>query len=261
MKLRILPNLFASALAALAFAAPALADQSTGGTDDKGGSITGVVKFEGEKKDRKKLNPEMVTDPYCVKAHTEDVFSERWVFGKDDGLANTLVYVSKGPAIDGKKFNAPAKPHLIDQVGCMYVPHISAVMTGQTVILRNSDATLHNLHGLPKTDETGNKEFNQGQPSKGLEHKETFKPEIGLFIKCDVHAWMSSFIHVLPHPFFAVSDKDGNFTIKGLPAGEYELTVVHEVKAFVAKESTLKVTVKDGEAAKYNITVAPKAKG
>jgi len=244
----------AGTAAALTLAVPALADQSNGGTDDKGGSITGVVKFEGEKKERKALV--MAADPYCAKAHPEEVLSERWIFGKDDGLANVLVQVVKGPGVDGKKFTAPTKSHVIDQVNCMYIPHISAVVLGQKVEFKNSDATLHNVHVMPKI----NKEENIGQPAKGMVTAVNLnKLEDAIFTKCDVHAWMNCYVHVLPHPYFAVTDKDGNFTIKGLPAGDYELKVWHEVKAFQAKEPTIKLTVKDDGATKTSIVVAPAA--
>ena len=257
MKMNSIRNLFTSAFAALAFAIPAMADQSTGGTDDKGGSITGVVKFEGAKKERAVL--QMNTDPFCAKAHKDPVLSERWIFGKDDGLANVFVQVVKGPAVDGKKFAAPEKPLIVDQVNCMYTPRVSVALLGQKIQFKNSDATLHNVHVMPKTDVTGNKEINIGQPAKGMiSDIEIPKLENGVFVKCDVHAWMQCYVHVVATPYFAVTNGDGQFTIKGLPAGDYELKVWHEVKAFVAKEEVIKVTIKDGEATKSTIIVGPK---
>ena len=254
MKMTTIRSLFCSAFAALAFAIPAMADQSTGGTDDKGGSVTGVVKFSGEKKPRAVL--QMNTDPFCAKAHKDPVLNERWIFGKDDGLANVVVQVVKGPGVDGKKFTAPAKPLLIDQVGCMYTPRVSVAVVGQKVQFKNSDATLHNVHVMPKI----NKEVNIGQPAKGMiTDVDLSKLEDAVFVKCDVHAWMQCYVHVIATPYFAVTNGDGQFTIKGLPAGEYELKVWHEVKAFVAKEEVIKVTIKDGEAAKAEIVMGPKA--
>jgi hypothetical protein len=77
------------------------------------------------------------------------------------------------------------------------------------------------------------------------------KPELKITVGCDVHPWMRSYIHVLSHPFFAVTKDDGTYEIKGLPAGDYEIETVHEK----APSVTQKVSVKDGEAAKLDLTV------
>ena len=91
-------------------------------------------------------------------------------------------------------------------------------------LFRNSDPLLHNVHGTPKV----NKEFNFAQPVKGQENAVTFdKPEVFVRIKCDVHSWMFTYAGVCEHPYFAVTDKDGNFTIKNLPPGKYTLEAIH----------------------------------
>jgi plastocyanin len=232
----------------------AFADQSVGGTDDKGGSVSGVISFEGVKKARPVLV--MAADPYCVKANPGPVLSERWVFGADDGLANVLIHVIKGPAIDGKKFTPPKAPHMVDQVNCMYIPHVSAAVAGQKVQFKNSDTTLHNVNILAKI----NPPENFGQPLKDMvSDTKLTKPEDAVFVRCDVHGWMNCYVHVLTHPYFAVTDRDGKFKIQGLAAGEYELKVWHEVKAFEPKRgSTLKVTIEDGKTATFNLTMMPK---
>jgi hypothetical protein len=66
----------------------------------------------------------------------------------------------------------------------------------------------------------------------------------------DVHPWKRCYISVAPNPFFAVTAEDGSFTIKNLPAGEYEIEAIHEK----LDKQTGKVTVKDGEAAKLDLT-------
>ena len=82
---------------------------------------------------------------------------------------------------------------------------------------------LHNVHGLP----FANREFNFGI-FKGQAMQRTFaKPEI-FKVKCDVHGWMAAWIGVFDHPYFAMTDADGRFTIKGLPPGKYTLEVWHE---------------------------------
>ncbi|MEX2215694.1 MAG: hypothetical protein WD768_16400 [Phycisphaeraceae bacterium] len=224
----------------------------------EGGSISGVINYNKNEKQPARKPLQMGTDPYCVKHWGgQQALNERWIFGKDDTLVNVFVWVSKG--LEGKKFDVPAEAVQIDQVGCMYIPHITGVMVGQELKVRNSDATLHNVHIIPDTATTGNPEKNIGQPGKGIVETIKFKnAEAGIYIKCDVHAWMNCYVHAVPHPFFAVSDDAGKFTIKGLPPGEYELSTWHEFKLFAPDKDVIKVTVTEGGDAKVEVTYAPK---
>lgn len=246
-----------AAAAGLALGGTALAaDPSVGGTEDKGGTIAGLIKYEGKTKDRAEIA--MNTDPYCVKYYQgkSPALEEKFIWSKDGtALKNTFIWVSGG--LEGKKFPAPKAPFVIDQQGCMYSPHVGGIVLGQELQLKNSDATLHNLHALPKLNE----EFNVGQPAPGMVHKVTFaKVEEAILIKCDVHAWMNSYVHVVPHPFFAVSDDSGKFTIKGLPDGEYEVKTWHEFKVFAPDKDVVKVTIKDGNTVDVSVLYAPKKK-
>ncbi len=141
---------------------------------------------------------------------------------------------------------------VLDQSGCDYHPHMVALMVGQPFIIRNSDDTLHNIHPRP----SANAEFNVGQPKKGMESTKTFdKPEILIPVGCDIHPWMRAFISVLSNPFFAVTGDDGSYSITGLPAGDYEIEAAHgKLKTVVGK-----VSVKDGEAAKLDLTYVYKS--
>ena len=47
-------------------------------------------------------------------------------------------------------------------------------------------------------------------------------------VKCNIHPWMQAYIHVMEHPYFAVSGADGTFEIGNLPPGTYTLQAVHE---------------------------------
>lgn len=210
-----------------------------------GGNISGVVKFKGEPP-KPRLLTEIAANSFCNShAVTNGVFppSDRFVLGKngsDTTLANVLVYVSKG--LEGKKFEAPKEPVVIDQVNCIYTPHVVAVMTGQTLEVRNSDETLHNVMTRPKN----NKGFNDGMPGTGKKLLKTFdKPELGIDLKCFMHPWMLGYVHVLENPFYAITQPDGSFEIKGLPPGEYEVSVFHEYSRF--SPETEKVTVKVSE--------------
>ena len=114
---------------------------------------------------------------------------------------------------------------VLDQKGCQYWPHVNAIQVGQTLEIKNSDPTLHNVHALAKV----NKEFNEGQPVQGMVSKKVFtKPEEVIKFKCDVHGWMNSWMAVLTHPFHGVSDASGAFTIANLPPGTYTLVAWHE---------------------------------
>ncbi len=189
----------------------------------------------------------MNADPKCATLHKEPVLTEKIVTGETGGLANVFVYVKAG--LPAGKYPVPETTHLLDQKGCQYRPHVSGIRTGQKLIIRNSDPTLHNVHALPKV----NQEFNQGQPFENMELERTFdKAEVMVRFKCDVHPWMSSYMGVVDHPFFAVSDAAGSFKIDGLPAGEYTLEAWHEELG----TTTQKVSVTEGQAASVAFSFA-----
>jgi hypothetical protein len=197
-----------------------------------GADVTGVVKLDGEAPKRSVIK--MDADANCVKIHGDKkVGTEDVIVSKDGQVKDVFVYVSKG--LEGKKFDPPAEAATIDQRGCMYIPHVQGIMVKQTLNIVNSDATLHNIHALAKE----NPEFNFGQPQPGTREKVFQKVETPIHFKCDVHPWMSAFVFVLDHPHFAVSERDGGFTIKGLPDGDYTLTAWHE--KFGTLEQAIKV--------------------
>jgi plastocyanin len=185
-------------------------------------SITGTVTFTGKPPTLKPLA--MDADPVCAKKHSGPVPAEMLVLGPSGSMANIMVWVSKGlPA--GKTWPAPKTPVVLDQKGCVYVPHVMGIMVGQPYRILNSDGVLHNIHTLPKV----NPAFNKGMPATLKEATTVFeKPEAVFHVKCDVHPWMSAYVSVFTHPFFSVTGTDGKFTISGLDAGTYEITAWHE---------------------------------
>jgi len=199
------------------------------------GDVTGKVTFDGKAPQMQRLR--MDADRFCRAAHKAPVSSEEVVVNKNGTLMNVLVYV-KGV---GGKHTPPKSKALFDQKGCIYYPHVLAVQAGQQVEILNSDNTLHNVHTLSKK----NPSFNAGQPIKGHKLMKKFEKEETFRVKCDVHPWMGAFIGVFDHPYYAVTGDDGNFTIKGLPAGEYTVEAWHEKYG----TKTMKVAVpKSGKA-------------
>jgi plastocyanin len=185
-------------------------------------SVTGTVTFAGKVPNLRPLS--MDADPACAKKHSGPVPAEMLVLGNGNTMGNIMVWVSKGlPA--GKSWPAPKTPVVLDQKGCMYVPHVMGIMVGQPYKILNSDGVLHNIHTLPKV----NPAFNKGMPATLKETSTTFtKPEAVFHIKCDVHPWMSAYVAVFTHPFHSVTKTDGKFTISGLDPGTYEITAWHE---------------------------------
>lgn len=205
-------------------------------TEAFAGSVTGSITLSGEAPAPSKIS--MDADPTCSSLNSGDVFAEDYVVS-DGKLANVFIYVKEG--LEGQSFPAPKEMVTLDQAGCRYTPHVLGVQVNQQIEIINSDATLHNVHGMPENS----KEFNLGMPIKGMKLKRKFsEPEVMVKFKCDVHPWMSAYVGVLEHPFFAVSGTDGSFTINDLPAGTYTLEAWHEKLG----TQTQSITVGDGAA-------------
>jgi hypothetical protein len=222
-------------------AAPAAApiDEASAAT------VTGKVSFTGEKP--KIPTIDMSANPACARAHTTPQKSEEIVVNDNGTLKNVLVYVKSG--LPDKQWPTPSGAVTLDQKGCMYGPHVIAVMTGQNIEIKNSDPTNHNIHPLPKI----NQEFNESQAPGSDPKMRTFAREEAsppITVKCNVHPWMRSYIAVLGHPFSAVTADDGTFTIKGLPPGTYTLTAWHE--KYGAKEMPVTVAAKDSKTVDFS---------
>jgi hypothetical protein len=192
--------------------------------------VTGKVTLDGTPPKEAVIQP-LMDDRVCGKMHDGTVTTRFYLVSADKGLGNVFVYVKTG--LEGKKFDPVGEEPVIDQVGCLYEPYVSGLMAGQKFKVRNSDPVLHNVHATPKV----NTEFNFAQTTKGQENEKVFdKPELKLRLKCDVHPWMFAFVHVVENPFYAVTDKDGNFKISGLPAGKYTLEFIHMKAGTTTKE-------------------------
>jgi len=188
---------------------------------------------------------QMSADPVCVKQNQgKVVLSQEVQTGADGALKNVLVSIKDG--VNGA-YPAPTTPATLDQVGCVYTPHILGVMAGQPVQILNSDPTLHNIHPMPVT----NAGFNIGMPIQGLKSTRVFsKAEAPFHVRCDVHPWMSAHIGVFSNPFFGVSNEQGEVELKNLPAGTFQVQAWHE-KYGVRTQS---VTVAAGETKQITFT-------
>lgn len=190
--------------------------------DGAAGTVTGTVTFDGKAPMMRPL--QVAADPVCEQIHGDTPPLTDWlVLGEGQTVAWVLVRVVDG--LGKRQWPVPEEPVVLSQEGCVYSPHVFGVRAGQPVKVLNPDGTLHNIHPLPEV----NNEFNRSMPKQVKETSFTFdKAEDVFTIKCDVHTWMRAYCAVFDHPFFAVTDKDGKFTIEGLPAGDYTIEAWHE---------------------------------
>ncbi len=150
---------------------------------------------------------------------------------KNNGGA--VIYISK---IEGKTFAPPKQHAKIDQKNLVFDPHILPVVKGTTVDFHNSDDVLHNVF----TPDDCAEKFNLGTWPKGESKSYTFKnPGCISVMLCNVHPEMEAYILVLETPYYAVSEKDGSYKIKDVPAGKYTLKIWHEK----LKEMSVELTV------------------
>jgi plastocyanin len=180
-------------------------------------SITGSVKLTG-------TPPEMPltkrqADPFCAKTPTKE---EEVMVGPGGALKNVVVRITKGTT---GHYDPPATNATLDQSACMYRPRVQAVVAGQSLAIKNSDQTLHNVHGYRGPSTLFNQAEIPGLPP--IVRKLTDADQI-LKFKCDVHPWMTAYIAVSNNPFFAVTGDAGRFRIADIPAGTYTLEAWHE---------------------------------
>ena len=197
--------------------------------------ISGIIKLDGPQPKRSPLplTPES-RKLYEGRPYPRD---EVELVNEKCEIQNVFVYIRKGlPA--GKTYPAPKKPALLDQKRSMFRPRIQGLFVGQDFAMRNSDPIIHNVRSLSQE----NRPFNIAQPAGTPDRLKRFSDKEGpIELRCDFHRWMRAFIFVMEHPFFAVTDSQGQFTIKNLPPGEYTLASWHE--SFGENKQTIKAGV------------------
>ncbi len=205
------------------------------------GNIAGSIMFEG-------TAPSMATidmggEAVCAAKHASTPMVQEVVVNGNGTLANVFVYVKEG--LESLTFPTPG-PVLLDQDGCVYLPHVLGVMAGQDITIRNSDGLLHNINASPEI----NRGFNSSQPV-AMETTRAFgSAEVMVPLRCDVHGWMNAYIGVLDHPFHSVSDGTGAFSLSTLPPGDYVVEAWHELYG----TQTQNVTVATGQTAEVSFT-------
>ncbi len=158
------------------------------------------------------------------------------VVGPEWPLQNAFVYVKSG--LEGRRFEAPMEPVVLDQRGFEFVPRVFGLRAGQELRVTSADYTIHVVRCIP----FNNPEFNVTMLQDDVLTRVFPNPEVMVAFDCTHHAHMKAYAGVLDHPFFAVTGRDGRFEFRGLPDGTYTLAAWCEERG--AKE--MPVTVRSG---------------
>lgn len=200
--------------------------------------LRGTIRFEGPRPKRAPVH----MDESSRKLHQSQPRDESVLIGKSGGLANVFVYIKNPPA---GEYKLPTKPAILDQKGSIFIPRVQAVRVGQQLMMKNGDPFIHNVRSLSRK----NRQFNIAQPQGSLDREKTFDQAEGpITLKCDFHRWMEAHLWVMDHPFYAVTNAEGEFEILDLPPGDYEISAWHEKLGEQSQEITVR---KDGSVSNF----------
>jgi len=198
-----------------------------------GGTIKGSVKWQGP---LPRLIPSLINkDPeVCDPQGEKRRDLERLIVGSNNGVANTVVYLSN--ITRGKAMDLPVARQFLNQKSCRYEPHILLVPMQGNLQVKSSDATLHTVHM------SGASDYNLPFPFKGQVIQRTMNREGLVNLRCNAgHVWMNAEMMVVSHPYYAVTDADGNYTLTDVPPGEYQIVAWHEGWKVVGEDSVYDV--------------------
>ncbi len=223
----------------------------------KWGHLSGRFVYDGEPPAQAKLQLNKDIE-FC--SPFEPKAEQLVVNQKNRGIANVVLWLEvprRGPAppIHQSYAKTAEKSVLLSNSKCRFNPHVTLLRTTQKLALKNEDTIAHNTAaGLKR-----NLPFNVVTPSGSTDERSVRKAERKpVKISCSIHAWMTGWLLVQEHPYMAVTDADGRFKIKNLPAGEWTFQVWHEIPQSITsaaqagqktewKRGRVTVTIEEGE--------------
>ncbi len=206
-----------------------------------GATITGKVVYQG-RVPVKKIIPTKDT-AVCGGARDEP----QVLLGPDQGVQDAVVYLKD--VQKGKAWGKPDKTPVLDQEKCRFEPPVQVIRAGKLDIV-NSDPVLHNTHGFYGRRTA----FNLALPDKGMTIPVELSRPGMVRVECDAHGWMMAHVYVAANPYYALTGKDGSFSIKDVPPGQYTLVTSQDYLG----DSETAVTVKSGETVKLSIELKKK---
>lgn len=199
-----------------------------------GGIISGSTLFSGTAPARGKVEITKDKEVCAAEEHMSDL-----LIVNGNKIENVIVSITD--IEKGKKVVIPSSNPSLDQNGCVFKPHVIAVAAGTSIDIINSDSVTHNVHTYPEE----NSAMNKAQPPslKVISIATEFGEEDPMKVACDYHGWMSSWVGIFEHPYFAVTGADGAFSLDSVPPGAYEVKAWQEELGELVKT----VQVKAGE--------------
>lgn len=211
-----------------------------GGDVANGGTISGKALFLGDVPARVAIDVTKDKEVCGAVEHLSDLL----VVSANKEIKNVIVSIVDIES--GKAVEIPAANPALDQKGCVFTPHVICVTAGTTVDILNSDSVTHNVHTYPEENSAVNKAQPPSLKRVGLETE--FGEEDPMKVSCDYHGWMSAWIGIFEHPYYAVTGDDGSFTLSNVPAGAYEVKAWQEDLGELVKT----ISVKAGETTTEN---------
>ena len=208
------------------------------------GRIVGVVKWNGPVPEPERI--QVAKDAHvCAEHGAHDRLSELLIVNPSGGGVKDSIVSLFGKIENAKPLEELQHPDTLNQRACSYDPRVFVVPVGARLTLTSEDEVGHNvrMNGAADLNIAISK---GGRASRRMEQAGLVK------IGCDIHPWMSGYIHVVKHPYYAVTDGDGQFELTDVPAGTHQIRLWHEAwwteDGSVAAPivSTHSVTVRDG---------------
>ncbi len=216
---------------------------NAGATRLDGGAVVGEIKFTDPVPKPEKLLMNKDADT-CGVTKASDSFL---VSPQTKGLKNVVLSIEGASAPSAPRQAKP--PVRLTQKKCWFEPHVQVAQVGATLEIVNSDRILHNIHTY--LEPSKRTIFNLAQPVQNQVNQVVLKDDGVITVKCDIHNWMSAYIIVKKHPYFAVSDENGLFRIGNVPPGRYKLQAWHEELGSMTKD----VVVTAGTEARVNFEI------
>jgi plastocyanin len=203
-----------------------------------GGTIRGRVTLANSAKDDDAVRQFLLLNHYAISKALKLEKEPDAQAPQDSPLSERVVVYLESAKLDRGSYELPAKRPVLDQRNLAFHPKVLPVLVGTTVDFPNHDALFHNVFSYSQS-----KEFDLGRYPKGDSRPVTFDKPGVVSIYCDIHAHMNAVVLVLRHPFFAVPDNDGDYTIADVPDGVYTMKIWFDRDSAGEKQ----VTVKRGE--------------